>query len=78
MPARRGHPARRGRPAFAEDVAGADGAQAPQLADLPGGEAAPGTAGPRSKTLIAVTRPSRSPPNRSWSRVRTVPENIRA
>ena len=37
-----------------------------------------GAAGPRSKTLIAVTRPFRSPPNRSWSRVRTVPENIRA
>jgi hypothetical protein len=37
-----------------------------------------GAAGPRSNTLIAVTRPSRSAPNRSRSRVRTVPENILA
>ena len=35
------------------------------------------TAEPRSNTLIAVTFRSSSPPKRSRSRVRTVPENIR-
>ena len=37
-----------------------------------------GVAGPLSKMLIAVTRPAWSRPNRTWSRVRMVPENIRA